>query len=119
MRKHSRNIIIVCRIDKEDEIDCLLTGCNFLLKNIPDEAFYYQRHAQPEYQFEPVDTDNMFPYLLVNIGSGTSILKVDSETKYERVGGSSIGGGTFWGLGSRMTGARVGQGRDTTLLIYI
>ena len=43
------------------------------------------------------DSD-LFPYLLVNIGSGVSMLKVDSESSSERVSGSSLGGGTFWGL---------------------
>jgi pantothenate kinase len=34
----------------------------------------------------------------VNIGSGVSILKVNSATSFERVSGSSVGGGTYWGL---------------------
>lgn len=37
-----------------------------------------------------------FPYLLVNIGSGVSIIKVTSLNEFERVSGSSLGGGTFW-----------------------
>lgn len=37
----------------------------------------------------------MFPYLLVNCGSGVSILRVDSETKFTRVSGTSLGGGTL------------------------
>lgn len=40
----------------------------------------------------------IFPYLIVNIGSGVSILKVTSPGKFERVSGSSLGGGTYWGL---------------------
>ena len=63
------------RVDKEDEIECLISGCNFLLKNILDEAFVYQRHGNPDYHFQGVDQD-MFPYLLVNIGSGVSLVKV-------------------------------------------
>jgi len=66
------------RIDKEDELQCLIKGCNFLLKNIPDEAFIYQRHGCPEYRFQITDTDAVFPYLLVNIGSGVSLIKVSS-----------------------------------------
>jgi type II pantothenate kinase len=34
-------------------------------------------------------------------------LQVMSETKYERIGGTSMGGGTFWGLGSLLTKAKV------------
>lgn len=48
----------------------------------------------------------IYPYLLVNIGSGVSFLKVSGPHKYERVGGTSLGGGTLWGLLSLLTGAR-------------
>ena len=41
---------------------------------------------------------NPFPYLVVSIGSGVSILKVTCPGKFERVSGTSIGGGTYWGL---------------------
>jgi pantothenate kinase len=34
-----------------------------------------------------------FPYLVVNIGSGVSILKVTGPGKAERVSGTSLGGG--------------------------
>lgn len=182
------------RVDKEDEIECLIYGCNFLLKNIPDEAFIYLRHGNPDYKFQGVDQD-VFPYLLVNIGSGVSLVKVcylvlagwktclypkismdtlciikivlslhllcplllilasflllfspglclkvsrsdssgcpitcgyvawsqkenhhdgdslflqvESDTKFERIGGTSTGGGTFWGLGCLLTQAKV------------
>lgn len=92
-------------VEMEDELECLICGCNFLLKNITDEAFEYQRHGNPEYKFNNADP-GVFPYLLVNIGSGVSIMKVESEDKYERIGGSATGGGTFWGLGSLMTKAK-------------
>ena len=32
---------------------------------------------------------------------------MESDTKYERIGGTSMGGGTFWGLGSILTKANV------------
>uniref|UniRef100_A0A8C6VZ08 4'-phosphopantetheine phosphatase n=1 Tax=Nothobranchius furzeri TaxID=105023 RepID=A0A8C6VZ08_NOTFU len=90
------------KVDKEDEMSCLIKGCNFVLKNIPHEAFVYAKHADSEFRFQTTDPD-IFPYLLVNIGSGVSIAKVESEDKFERIGGSSIGGGTFWGLGALLT----------------
>ena len=36
-----------------------------------------------------------------------SRIKVESEDKYERIGGTATGGGTFWGLGSLLTKAKV------------
>jgi type II pantothenate kinase len=47
-----------------------------------------------------------YPYLLVNIGSGVSMIKVSGPREFQRVGGTSLGGGTLWGLLSLLTGAR-------------
>ena len=61
-------------------MECLINGCIFLLRNIPDESFFYQKPSNnpenPEYNFVTVDHDAIFPLLLVNIGSGVSIVKV-------------------------------------------
>ena len=82
---------------KEDEMRCLINGLNFLLKQVSYEVFTYTE-GQP-LQFEDVKTpDKMFPYILVNIGSGVSILKVTGENEFERISGTSLGGGTLWGL---------------------
>jgi len=51
-------------------------------------------------------SEDIYPYMLVNIGSGVSMLKVSGPRAYERVGGTSLGGGTLWGLLSLLTGAR-------------
>jgi pantothenate kinase len=48
--------------------------------------------------YEDFASRNSFPYLVVNIGSGVSILKVKAPNDFERVSGSAIGGGTYWGL---------------------
>lgn len=55
--------------------------------------------------FQP-PTQNPYPYLLVNIGSGVSMVKVSGPRQFERVGGTSLGGGTLWGLLSLLSGAR-------------
>lgn len=49
---------------------------------------------------------DIYPYLLVNIGSGVSMVKVSGPREFQRVGGTSLGGGTFWGILSLLTGAR-------------
>lgn len=49
---------------------------------------------------------DIYPYLLVNIGSGVSMIKVSGPRQFQRVGGTSLGGGTFWGLMSLLTGSR-------------
>ncbi|GIL89536.1 hypothetical protein Vretifemale_17363 [Volvox reticuliferus] len=83
-------------LEKEDEMACLVSGCNFLLKAIHHEAFIYEAGTST---FIPTNEDSdLYPYLLVNIGSGVSMVKVSGDNDFERVSGSSIGGGTYWGL---------------------
>jgi len=94
------------RVDKEDEIECIIRGGNFLLKHISNEVFAFHKEQSPPYVFQDLNHSEIFPYLIVNIGSGVSMIKVESENKFERVGGTSMGGGTFWGLGSLLTSAK-------------
>ncbi|WFD31771.1 pantothenate kinase [Malassezia sp. CBS 17886] len=129
---------------KEDEMQCLITGLNFMTL-ITDEVFWYSDElvnelymtsisppcpsvargdsaAQPQCSDTPLPRPSaspplyapMFesepapklPCLLVNIGSGVSILRVDEGGKFERVSGTSLGGGTLWGLLGLLTDAQ-------------
>ncbi|GAA5987068.1 hypothetical protein JCM10908_001013 [Rhodotorula pacifica] len=62
----------------------------------------------PQYslKFDSSPSPAQFPCLLVNIGSGVSIVKIDDYGKFERISGTSLGGGTLWGLLSLLTGAK-------------
>lgn len=87
-------------LDKEDEMDCLVAGADFLLKAIRHEAF---THMEGQKEFVQIDQNDLFPYLLVNIGSGVSMIKVDGDGSFQRVSGTNVGGGTYWGLGKLLT----------------
>ncbi|KAH8119995.1 pantothenate kinase [Phellopilus nigrolimitatus] len=117
---------------REDEMECLIEGLKFITL-IPDEVYYFSDELvhqvarpifgqsgssdavplerpspnPPQYgvTFESNPTPQL-PCLLVNIGSGVSIIKVDEDGKFERVSGTSLGGGTLWGLLSLLTPAR-------------
>ncbi|POS85269.1 pantothenate kinase-like protein [Erysiphe pulchra] len=88
---------------REDEMECLIIGLDFFITEIPREVFTYSESDLMHFE-EP--RSNVYPYLLVNIGSGVSMIKVSGPRSYERVGGTSLGGGTLWGLLSLLTGAR-------------
>lgn len=134
------------RIEREDEMECLITGLNFIT-HIPQETYYFSdelihavthldareggpRPPSPSTSHpslptpSPEDTlerpspnppkysvtfdDELVPHLpclLVNIGSGVSIIKIEEDGSFERVSGTSLGGGTLWGLLSLLTGA--------------
>jgi type II pantothenate kinase len=49
-------------------------------------------------QRDSISYSATYPYLVVTIGTGVSVLRVDGPRKYERVSGSTIGGGTYLGL---------------------
>ncbi|KAJ1901638.1 hypothetical protein LPJ81_003721, partial [Coemansia sp. IMI 209127] len=88
----------------EDEMESLTTGLNFLMREVADEVFTYSEDRPM--QFVTSAADDMFPYMLVNIGSGVSIIKVTGEGTFERISGTSLGGGTLWGLLHLLTGVR-------------
>ncbi|PKA61554.1 Pantothenate kinase 2 [Apostasia shenzhenica] len=48
--------------------------------------------------------EETFPYLLVNIGSGVSMIEVIGKGKFERIIGTHLGGGTILGLARLLTG---------------
>jgi type II pantothenate kinase len=85
-----------------------LAGLDFFIQEIPSEVFTHNpapTPLSPAMTFIPPRTD-IYPYLLVNIGSGVSMIKVSGPQSYQRIGGTSLGGGTLWGLLSLITGAR-------------
>ncbi|KAK1000865.1 hypothetical protein LTS01_004872 [Friedmanniomyces endolithicus] len=93
-------------VQREDEMTCLIMGLDFFITEIPMEVFTYN-DADPENAavYQDVRTDP-YPYLLVNIGSGVSMIKVSGPSQFQRIGGTAMGGGTLWGLLSLLTGAR-------------
>ena len=100
------------RFEQQDELDCLVCGMHFALTYIENECYtfrnemidvsnkkevreYTKRVMMP---YHSIVSKSPFPYLVVNIGSGVSILKISAPGRFERVSGSSVGGGTYWGL---------------------
>ncbi|KAJ5930511.1 hypothetical protein N7466_006004 [Penicillium verhagenii] len=90
---------------REEEMECLIIGLDFFITEIPNEVFTYNDSDTEPMQYAEARPD-VYPYLLVNIGSGVSMIKVSGPRQFERVGGTHLGGGTFWGIMSLLTGAR-------------
>ena len=61
-------------------MQCLIKGCNFIAKSVPNEVFTID-YETLEYECKVIENNSLFPYLLVNIGSGVSILKVNLTKK--------------------------------------
>lgn len=92
-------------LHKFDELDSLIHGIHFIEAYNPQECYYFENARTPHLAAKkPFDFSRPYPFLVVNIGSGVSILAVYSPDNYKRVSGSSLGGGTFLGLCSLLTG---------------
>lgn len=96
------------KIVAEDEMECLIRGLDWLITKIPNEIFVYDLKDNTTLFIPNRQDENIYPYLLVNIGSGVSMIKVTGPGRdgFERIGGSSLGGGTLWGLLSLLTDAK-------------
>ncbi|CAJ1426819.1 unnamed protein product [Effrenium voratum] len=92
-----------------DELGVVIKGISWLLRReIAEEVCWLSEKPKKSLlemlseetvsECHFVDTNNLFPFILVNIGSGVSIVRVDGTDKFERISGSALGGGTFWGL---------------------
>jgi type II pantothenate kinase len=147
--------VLGIKMEKQDELDSLVAGMQFVLSTAIGECYTYRPRLQHEESSCPSDdinpvtektaaqneanadlqsSDNgdmndpqyhkarevryqgdewwwsrkvqrdvashssTYPYMLVTLGTGVSVLRVDGPRKHERVSGSTIGGGTYWGL---------------------
>ena len=134
-------------VRREEEMACLILGLGFVA-HIPEEVFWFSEElvykvshpesalpmtipaselprpspTPPAYQVSFASTESEaaphFPCLVVNIGSGVSIVKVDEEGGFERVSGTSLGGGTLWGLLSLLTDAQSFDGELDGVRVY-
>lgn len=95
-------------LHKIDEMDSIIYGIHYIDKYNPQKECYYLDEPLDDSRCVkvPYDFSRPYPYLVVNIGSGVSILAVKSLTDYDRIGGSSIGGGTFLGLCCELTNCK-------------
>lgn len=96
-------------IVKKDEMECLIKGLDWLITKIPNEIFTYDlEHDHIRFVSNKETDTDVYPYLLVNIGLGVSMIKVTGPgpNGFERIGGSSLGGGTLWGLLLLLTDAQ-------------
>lgn len=94
---------------KSDELDSIIYGIHFIDKHNSARECYYLQDPLDDEKCHSVryDFSQPYPYLVVNIGSGVSILAVYSPTSYSRISGSSIGGGTFEGLCCSLTQSQI------------
>lgn len=77
------------KLAKFDEFDALLRGLQYIDSQNPMECYYWANPTDEE-RCSKVNFDfsNPYPFLLVNIGSGVSVLAVYSADNYRRISGT-------------------------------
>jgi len=90
------------------EMQSLVEGLDFIAEHGPsDEIFTIDAQGEVERVSWPL---NRYPCMLVNMGSGVSILRIDGSIggacRFTRLGGTACGGATFLGLMRMMTSAK-------------
>ncbi len=80
--------------NKCDELDTLIKGIHLLNKiNLNKECYFYDIETTDdnEHKFSKNNfsfSNSFYPFIVVNIGSGVSILLVNSENSYKRISGT-------------------------------
>ncbi|KNC28581.1 hypothetical protein FF38_05758 [Lucilia cuprina] len=93
------------KLAKFDELDTLIKGILFSEIQNRTECYYYENARDiMKSEKKAFDFSQPYPFILVNVGSGVSILAVYGPDNYKRVSGTSLGGGTFLGLCCLLTG---------------
>mmetsp|Transcript_72686 Transcript_72686/g.132820 ORF Transcript_72686/g.132820 Transcript_72686/m.132820 type:complete len:508 (-) Transcript_72686:62-1585(-) len=105
------------------ELAAVVDGLLFLMLYGPRAGGFFTMGDEGEEPCEFPAHEPRFPFIVVNMGSGISILRVDSarEGDYVRIGGTACGGGTFLGLARALTSAesfedalRLAEGGDAS-----
>ncbi|XP_053678656.1 pantothenate kinase 3 [Anopheles nili] len=96
--------IVNMKLAKFDELDALIRGILFTETHNPQECYYWENANESSSTKKKFDFSQPYPFILVNVGSGVSVLAVRGPDNYKRISGTSLGGGTFLGLCCLLTG---------------
>ncbi|XP_035790619.1 pantothenate kinase 3-like isoform X1 [Anopheles albimanus] len=96
--------LVNMKLAKFDELDALIKGILFTETHNKCECYYWENANEISSTKKKFDFSQPYPFILVNVGSGVSVLAVRGPDNYKRISGTSLGGGTFLGLCCLLTG---------------
>ena len=93
---HTHTLVHIQRLGiglhKYDEMETLVRGVQFFCRHSPNECYYWENPTNPAlarkkvFHFDPA----VYPFIIVNIGSGVSILHVTGPSQFKRIGGKAF-----------------------------
>ena len=108
----------------QDELGTVIQGMAYMVDNVEGQCYTMKEGADRppsnglslvrspslaplrQEHLHVKSMEELFPFLLCNIGTGVSIVRVNSVTEFKRVSGTALGGGTFLGLCRLLTQAK-------------
>lgn len=101
---HTHTLVHIQRLGiglhKYDEMETLVRGVQFFCRHSPNECYYWENPTNPAlarkkvFHFDPA----VYPFIIVNIGSGVSILHVTGPSQFKRIGGKAFSLSLFTSL---------------------
>lgn len=74
---------------------CLIKAANFLNTHCPQSFFNYSKTTESHRSTFDVSVYPLFPCLILNIRSGSSVYRAETPTNFKKIGGSPIGCSTY------------------------
>ena len=84
--------VLDLQLVKCDELHCLIQGIHFIDANFVGECYYLKfsdDSAKPEKITYDFQSACPYPFIVVNVGSGVSIMAVRSSSEFDRITGSA------------------------------
>jgi pantothenate kinase len=86
--------ILKIELKKINEMNSIVDGLEIIQKYFPSHFLSINEIGNPLLSSK----DKLYPLTLINIGSGSSVVYINEDKKFCRVGGTCIGASTFLGL---------------------
>lgn len=103
LAEHVEGEVYIIEGGKNVPLEVVINGTSAPLVSLPSTDVHTSPNGTAHRAASMVP---LFPLLIVNIGTGVSIVKVQSSHEFERVSGTALGGGTYWGLCQLLTGCK-------------
>ncbi|CUV07484.1 unnamed protein product [Cryptosporidium hominis] len=90
------------KVVRFDEMKSIVNGCFELFGNLStgnlQQPHFYSILKGETFLVRMDSHTRIFPSLVISVGSGVSIIRVENQNQFERVSGTRFGGGTVFGI---------------------
>lgn len=81
--------VLDIQFDKYEEFECIVRGLHFINSSCDEGCYYWNNLHSPEMAEKVPHSLDSYPYLVVSIGTGVSVLLVESAEKFRPITGTT------------------------------